>query len=156
MSCHLCQSELEFSEIAGFNPNCLQNDSNRTNFCWVDEAQTVAAAICDNCYYSNDQDEDQDQDQDHNLEDEEEEEEEEEEEDDYDYDAIYCIACGTKIEDLDLENMTDDEFAEASTTFICTECELIEQEPVTPELNESPSDEEEEQPPSPPQPSSRP
>jgi hypothetical protein len=154
MSCHLCQKELEFSEIAGFNPNCLENDSNRTNFCWVDEAHTRAAAICDDCYYNNEEDIDQDE----NFEEEEQEEGEEGEEgeeEDYDYDAIYCIACGTKIEDLDLVNMTDDEFAEASTTFKCTECALMEETPVTPELNESPSDEEEEQPPSP-QPSFQP
>jgi hypothetical protein len=52
MSCHLCYIELEFNEIAGFNPNLPPYSEDRTNFCWEDEEQTIAAPICDACYWA--------------------------------------------------------------------------------------------------------
>ena len=52
MSCHLCFNELEFHEIAGYNPDLPPFSEDRTNFCWEDEEQTTTAPICDACYWA--------------------------------------------------------------------------------------------------------
>jgi hypothetical protein len=137
MSCHLCSRELEFSEIAGFNPNLPAESDDRTNYTMINN---LAEPICDNCYWSNPDDAEDYIYENEEIEETEEEGEAEEEED---YTAIYCIDCGEVIEGITLEDFSDDdEAAAASTSYKCDECIGINVNPSTPELNESPSDEE--------------
>jgi hypothetical protein len=132
MSCHLCSRELEFSEIAGYNPNLPLESDDRTNYTMVND---IAEPICDDCYWSNEDDEEEDQDEG--------EEEEEEEEEDEDYATIYCVECGVVIENISLEDFSDDdEAAAAATSYMCNECNGSKMNPSTPELNGSPSYEE--------------
>jgi hypothetical protein len=144
MSCHLCSRELEFSEIAGFNPNLPLESDDRTNYTMVGD---IAEPICDDCYWSNEDEEDQEEQYDA-------EEQEEEEQEEEDYATIYCVECGVVIEGISLEDFSDDEAAAASTSYMCDECIGSKMDPTTPELNGSPSYEE--SPPSPVQPSYQP
>ena len=137
MSCHLCSRELEFSEIAGYNPNLPVDSEDRTNFTFHNG---MAVPLCDDCYWADDERETIENE---GQEDQEEEEEEQEEED---YSTIYCIECGNPIEGISLDDFSDDdEAAEASTNYVCADCAEDDRNPSTPptrELNESPSDEE--------------
>ena len=147
MSCHLCSRELEFSEIAGYNPNLDPESDDRTNYTMVNDN---AEPICDDCYWSNPDEEDQEEQYD-----EEEQQEEEEEEEEEDYATIYCVECGVVIEGISLEDFSDDdEAAAAATSYTCDECIGNKINPSTPELNGSPSYEE--PPPSPVPPSYQP
>ena len=72
MSCHLCFKELEFHEIAGYNPNLADEDANRTNFCWNNDSGTwKAAPVCDDCYWDQNSETDTDTDTDTDTEEEE-------------------------------------------------------------------------------------
>ena len=136
MSCHLCSRDLEFSEIAGYNPNLDPESDDRTNYTMIND---VAVPVCDDCYWSNPDEEDDNQ----YYENDEEIPEQEDTEEDEDYATIYCVECGVVIEGISLEDFSDDdEAAAAATSYKCTECANCEQTPSTPELNESPSDEE--------------
>jgi len=134
MSCHLCFKELEFHEIAGFNPNLAEEDANRTNFCWNNDTGTwKAAPICDDCYW------DQNSDTDTDTEDEEAEEEPL---------PIYsfCRECSNVITEISPNDLTDEELELEMYSHICEDCMV---NPSTPPItllqtqNASPSDEQE-------------
>ena len=107
MSCHLCNTELEFHEIAGYNPNLPPYSEDRTNFCWEDEEQTTTAPICDSCYWAEGSVEDQ-------LEDDDEEEEL----------PVYsfCRDCSNPIEQICIDGLDDEEINEAMYNNQCADC----------------------------------
>jgi len=113
MSCHLCNTELEFHEIAGYNPNLPPYSEDRTNFCWEDEEQTTTAPICDSCYW----DEGSVEEDDDTTEDEEDEEEEEEL-------PVYsfCRDCNNPIEQICIDGLDDEEINEAMYNNQCADC----------------------------------
>jgi len=108
MSCHLCNTELEFHEIAGYNPNLPPYSEDRTNFCWEDEEQTTTAPICDSCYWAEGSVEDE-------LEDDDEEEEEH---------PVYsfCRDCSNPIEQICIDGLDDEEINEAMYNNQCADC----------------------------------
>jgi hypothetical protein len=133
MSCHRCLKELEFNEIAGFNPNLAAEDSQRTNFCWENETGTwKAAPLCDECYW--------DQGSETDAEDGEEAEEAEEEPL-----PIYsfCKICTNVITEISAVDLTDEELELEMYSHICDDCNLNPNTPpITSQQNEnaSPSD----------------
>jgi hypothetical protein len=141
MSCYRCHKELEFDEIAGFNPNLEAEDANRTNFCWENETGTwKAAPICDECYW--------DQDDDTETETEVEAEAEEEPLPVY----SFCKICTNVITEISAVGLTDEELELEMFSHICDDCIV---NPSTPPItlqqmqNESPSGGQESPPPSP-------
>ena len=108
MSCHLCNNELEFHEIAGFNPNLPPYSEDRTNFCWEDEEQTTTAPICDTCYW------DEDSSDEGNVADDESEEEL----------PVYsfCRDCANPIEQISIAGLNDEEINEAMYNNQCEDC----------------------------------
>ena len=139
MSCYLCHATLEFHEIAGFNPNLPANDSERTNFCWEDEAGTKATPICDECYWAPDRSEEPEYE---NTDEEEDEDENIEEEEEPIPIYSFCRICNEVIKEISPIGLTDEELDAEMFTHICYDC--IEN-PVTPPItshgNASPSDE---------------
>ena len=115
MSCHLCLAQLEFGEIAGFNPNLPAESSERTNFCWEDEAHTVAAPICDECYYASDRSAEESADIEEEVEDTQEEEEPL---------PIYsfCRICNNIIQEISPIGLTDEELEIEMFTHLCDDC----------------------------------
>ena len=107
MSCHLCSTELEFHEIAGYNPNLPPYSEDRTNFCWEDEEQTTTAPICDSCYWAEG-----------SVEDELEDDDEEEELPVY----SFCRDCSNPIEQICIEGLDDEEINEAMYNNQCADC----------------------------------
>ena len=107
MSCHLCNTELEFHEIAGYNPNLPPYSEDRTNFCWEDEEQTTTAPICDSCYWAEG-----------SVEDELEDDEEEEELPVY----SFCRDCSNPIEQICIDGLDDEEINEAMYNNQCADC----------------------------------
>jgi hypothetical protein len=107
MSCHLCNTELEFHEIAGYNPNLPPYSEDRTNFCWEDEEQTTTAPICDSCYWAEG-----------SVEDELEDDDEEEELPVY----SFCRDCSNPIEQICIDGLDDEEINEAMYNNQCTDC----------------------------------
>ena len=108
MSCHLCFIELEFHEIAGYNPNLPPYSTQRTNFCWEDEEQTITAPICDACYWAEGS-----SDEDDEVEDDEEEEL-----------PVYsvCRDCSNPIEQISITGLDDEEVNEAMYGSQCPDC----------------------------------
>lgn len=107
MSCHLCNTELEFHEIAGYNPNLPPYSEDRTNFCWEDEEQTTTAPICDSCYWAEG-----------SVEDESAEDDEEEELPVY----SFCRDCSNPIEQICIDGLDDEEINEAMYNNQCADC----------------------------------
>ena len=107
MSCHLCNTELEFHEIAGYNPNLPPYSEDRTNFCWEDEEQTTTAPICDSWYWAEG-----------SVEDELEDDEEEEELPVY----SFCRDCNNPIEQICIDGLDDEEINEAMYNNQCADC----------------------------------
>jgi hypothetical protein len=107
MSCHLCHVELEFNEIAGYNPNLPPYSEDRTNFCWEDEEQTTTAPICDACYWAEGSEDDEAVDED-----------EEEELPVY----SFCRDCSNPIEQISITGLDDEEINELMFTNICAKC----------------------------------
>ena len=108
MSCHLCYVELEFNEIAGYNPNLPSSSEDRTNFCWEDEEQTIAAPICDACYWaegSSDEDDEAEDDEEEEL-------------------PVYsfCRDCSNPIEQISITGLDDEEVNEAMYGSQCPDC----------------------------------
>ena len=107
MSCHLCHVELEFNEIAGYNPNLSPYSEDRTNFCWGDEEQTITVPICDACYWAEG-----------SSDDEEAEDDEEEELPVY----SFCRDCSNPIEQISISGLDDEEINEAMYSSQCPDC----------------------------------
>jgi len=107
MSCHLCHVELEFNEIAGYNPNLPPYSEDRTNFCWEDEEQTTTAPICDACYWAEG-----------SLDDGNDADDEEEELPVY----SFCRDCSNPIEQISISGLDDEEINEAMYSSQCAEC----------------------------------
>lgn len=135
MSCHLCFKELEFHEIAGYNPNLADEDANRTNFCWNNDSGTwKAAPVCDDCYWDQNSETDTDTDT----------EEEAEEEPLPIY--SFCRECTNVITEISPNDLTDEELEVEMYSHICEDCMV---NPSTPPItlsqtqNASPSDEQE-------------
>ena len=111
MSCHLCFKELEFHEIAGFNPNLAEEDANRTNFCWENDSGTwKAAPVCDDCYW--------DQADEDDTETETEDEDEEEPLPVY----SFCKICTNVITEISPHSLTDEELEVEMYSHICENC----------------------------------
>ena len=108
MSCHLCNIELEFHEIAGFNPNLPTYSTQRTNFCWEDTEHTITAPICDACYWAEGSSDDDGNDAD----------DEEEELPVY----SFCRDCSNPIEQISISGLDDEEINEAMYNSQCLEC----------------------------------
>lgn len=106
MSCHLCLKELEFHEIAGYNPNLPPYSEDRTNFCWEDEEQTTTTPICDSCYW------------DEGSLDEDAESEESEELPVY----SFCRECSNPIEQISIVGLNDEEINTEMFGHICDDC----------------------------------
>jgi len=107
MSCHLCSTELEFHEIAGYNPNLPPYSEDRTNFCWEDEEQTTTAPICDACYWAEG-----------SLDDGNDADDEEEELPVY----SFCRDCSNPIEQISITGLDDEEINEAMYSSQCPDC----------------------------------
>jgi len=107
MSCHLCHVELEFNEIAGYNPNLPPYSEDRTNFCWEDEEQTTTAPICDACYWAEG-----------SLDDGNDADDEEEELPVY----SFCRDCSNPIEQISITGLDDEEINEAMYSSQCADC----------------------------------
>jgi len=135
MSCHRCLRELEFHEIAGFNPNLEAEDNQRTNFCWENETGTwKAAPLCDECYWDQDSETDTDT--------------EEEPLPIY----SFCRECNNAIGQISAVDLTDEELELEMYSHICDDCNLNPNTPpITSPQNEnaSPSGERESPSPSP-------
>jgi len=107
MSCHLCSTDLEFHEIAGYNPNLPPYSEDRTNFCWEDEEQTTTAPICDACYWAEG-----------SLDDGNDADDEEEELPVY----SFCRDCSNPIEQISITGLDDEEINEAMYSSQCPDC----------------------------------
>lgn len=107
MSCHLCFNELEFHEIAGYNPNLPPFSEDRTNFCWEDEEQTTTAPICDACYWAEGS-----------------EDEDAESADESEELPVYsfCRECSNPIEQISAVGLNDEELNEEMYGHICDDC----------------------------------
>ena len=108
MSCHLCHVELEFNEIAGYNPNLSPYSEDRTNFCWEDTEHTITAPSCDACYWAEGSSDDDGNDAD----------DEEEELPVY----SFCRDCSNPIEQISITGLDDEEVNEAMYSNQCVDC----------------------------------
>ena len=137
MSCYHCLKELDFHEIAGFNPNLAAEDANRTNFCWENDTGTwKAAPVCDDCYWDQADEDDTDTDV----------EEEGEEEPLPVY--SFCKICTNVITEISTHSLTDEELEIEMFSHICDDCiENPSTPPITLQLrNALPSAEQERSP----------